>query len=448
MSWRHRLMKNTALLTASSLGMRLLGMVWQVWLARRLGSAGIGLLQLVMSVGFFFSTLAISGIRYTVTRLIAEELGQNRPGSVGRAMERAFAWALCFGCAALAGLFFGADSIARHWVGDGRIAAALRYLAFSLPVGAVGSVLAGYFTAVGRVWKNAAHQLLEQLLRMGFTAAALAAAGEDPGRTCAAVTAAGALAEGLGCLVLGLFYRDDRRRHTLPGSVGPALTGRMVRLAAPLALSAWARSGLGTLRQMLVPRCLRLSGLGSETALALYGVVTGMVMPVLLFPTCLPAALAEVLVPLLTEKQVSGERDALRTMARTLLSRTLLLSGGAAAFFFLAADLLGGALYHSAEAAGQFRRLALLTPLIYTDIVTDGFLKGLGEMNRSMLYNLAEAALGLVLSALLLPRFGMSGYILTLYLCEGFNFTLSLRRLWVLLHQSESQSVSPLSQES
>ena len=68
-------------------------------------------------------------------------------------------------------------------------------------------------------------------------------------------------------------------------------------------------------------------------------------------------------------------------------------------------------------------------PFLYTDIVTDGCLKGLGQMMASMAFNIAEAALGLVLVWALLPRWALTGYLATLYLCELFNFTLSLLRL-------------------
>ncbi len=60
--WRS-IRKNAALLTVSSLVMQSLSMLWQVWLAAHIGAAGIGLFQLVGSVGFLFITLAESGNR-------------------------------------------------------------------------------------------------------------------------------------------------------------------------------------------------------------------------------------------------------------------------------------------------------------------------------------------------------------------------------------------------
>jgi stage V sporulation protein B len=154
-----------------------------------------------------------------------------------------------------------------------------------------------------------------------------------------------------------------------------------------------------------------------------------MAMPVLTFLTCLPAAVAELLVPELTALQVRRETARLRATAERLLRLTLGFSMLAGAFFYVTADALGALIYRSAESAKYIRLFAPMVPLIYTDIVTDGCLKGLGEMMRSMAYNIAEAALGLVLVRALLPRWALGGYIATMYIGELFNFALSLGRL-------------------
>ena len=83
---KRRLIVNTALLTGSSLLMSCIGMAFQVWLVGRIGEAGIGLYQLVLSVSFLCATVAISGIRFAATRLISEELGRENPGGVRGAM--------------------------------------------------------------------------------------------------------------------------------------------------------------------------------------------------------------------------------------------------------------------------------------------------------------------------------------------------------------------------
>ena len=427
---KKELVRGTALLTVSSVMIRAMAMLWQAWLARRAGAAALGLYGLVMSVGFLFGTLALGAARFSVTRLLSEELGRGREGSVGPVMLRACAYALCCAVPAAGALWVLAGPIGRRWIAHAGTVTALRRLALGLPAGALTATLSGYFTAVGRVWKSAAEQLAEQLLRMGLSALLLLRTdAADAAAVCAALTLAGTGADFAGAWAMGTLYALDRRGRRAAGPPGPELTGRLVRMAAPIWAGAVVRNALGTLRQTAVPKGLRASGFSARAALSGYGVVSGMALPLLLFPACLPGAVAELLVPALTRLQARGETDALRKRVRALLRGTFLLSLGASAVFFLSADLLGGVLYHSREAARYIRLLSPMAALMYTDIVTDGCLKGLGEMLRSMTFNIAEAVLGLVLTWTLLPRYALAGYIAALYVCEIFNFSLSISRL-------------------
>ena len=99
---------------------------------------------------------------------------------------------------------------------------------------------------------------------------------------------------------------------------------------------------------------------------------------------------------------------------------------------FIMAEELGVAVYKSIEAGRYIRIFAFLVPIMYMDIVTDGCLKGLGQMLPSMIFNVCEAALGVVLVIILIPRYALGGYIFVLFFCECFNFCMSMSRLiWV-----------------
>ena len=81
--------KNALILTASSLILRFVGIIFKVWLAQKIGSEGIGLYQLVFSVYVLASTFAISGISTAVTRLVAEELALGTKKSTLKILRRA-----------------------------------------------------------------------------------------------------------------------------------------------------------------------------------------------------------------------------------------------------------------------------------------------------------------------------------------------------------------------
>ena len=89
-------------------------------------------------------------------------------------------------------------------------------------------------------------------------------------------------------------------------------------------------------------------------------------------------------------------------------------------------------IYQSETAARYIRLLSPLIPVMYLDNTTDAMLKGLGQQVYSMGVNIADAALSVILVWLLIPRMGIEGYVLTIYVCELFNAVCSVTRLWTV----------------
>ena len=425
-----RLIYNTALLTASSLLMSCIGMAFQVWLVGRIGSAGIGLYQLVLSVTNLVATFAISGIRFAATRLVSEELGLENTGGIAAAMGRCLGYGAFFGVAAGVVLWFLAEPVGFLWIGDARTVLSLEITALGMPCISLCAAISGYFTACGRVWKPTLIHLIEQLAGIALVALCLnfAPAG-DIEKSCAAVTCGRLAADVLSLLLMIIAYWTDRRIHYSQGSEGIELTGRMLRIALPLAVSAYARSTLSTLQHLLVPRGLKAAGYSANSALSGYGVIQGMVLPIVFFPSCIMSALAELIVPELTEAQVQNDGRGIKNAVRELLRMSLLFSAAVAAFMFVFADKLGVAVDNSREAGEYIRLLAPLVPIMYTDMTVDGCLKGLGQQVWSMGINIMDALVGLALVWWLLPKYALAAYIAIIYLTELFNFALSMLRL-------------------
>ena len=409
--------------------MSAVSMAFQVWLVGRIGPAGIGLYQLVLSVTGLGMTFAVSGIRFASTRLVAEELGGEN-GAVGAAMGRCLRYALVFGCAAGAILYFLAEPIGFLWIGDARTVRSLRLSALSMPCGALCASMSGYFTAGGRVWKSSVVHLAEQLFGIVLVALFLERAPRgDIEQSCLAVTAGRVAADVFSLILKSIVYILDRRKYYGGTDGGVRLTGRMLKLAMPLAVSAYARSALSTMQHLLVPKGLKTAGFSADRALSGYGVIQGMVLPVIFFPSCVMAAVAELIVPELTRAQVAGDRESIQKTVDSLFCKSAAFSGAVAVLLFLFSDILGRTIYDSAEAGYYIRVLAPLVPVMYTDMAVDGCLKGLGQQLYSMGINILDAVTGLLLVWRLLPKYALSAYIAIIYCTEILNFVLSYRRL-------------------
>ncbi len=429
-----KLAVNTALLTASGLAMRFVGMIWQVWLVGRIGEAGTGLFQLVMSVNTLAVTVAISGIRYTTTRLVSEEAGLKRPHGAAQALSNCMAYGLFFGLASGLILMLTAEPLGFLWLEDARTVRPLLLLSLTMPMTGIDSVMHGYFTAVGRVWKSVVVSVVQQLVTIGVTMCLLLAVPSgNLEQSCLAIACGSLLGETFGLLSLAAAYITDRRLHGIRRTGdSPALAGmtnRMLAIALPLAATSYARSGLSTLQHLLVPRGLRASGLTADSALAGYGIIQGMALPVVLFPSCLMMAVAELIVPKLTEKQIQGKLKSIRLVTQDVIFKGLIFSVIAASLLLALGDSLGLALYSSTDAGKYIRIFSLIVPVMYLDMVTDGCLRGLGEMMFCMYVNIADVGLSAVLVWLLLPGWGLSAYIFIICFTEIFNFVLSMWRL-------------------
>ncbi len=426
------LVRGTLVMTLASLLLRLVSLFVNSRVSALVGAEGMGLMQLGFSVEALAVTLAVSGIRFSVTRLASEELGMGRCGEVRCVVSGAMRYALFFSTLAGMLLTLLAPAAARL-AGDGRLALPLRCFALSLPFLALNSVFSGYFTAVFRPWKATLSQALEQVLGATFTLLALPrlSAGR-PEICCAVIALANASADIVSLLLSYILYKSEQRGVSRPARP-PELGRRLLGLSLPLALSSYARTALSTLQHLLVPRALMKGGESASAALGVYGTVSGMVFPVLGFASVFFNALAELLIPQLTEAQMRGDRGELTRSAGRILSACLLGSSGIGALLWLLGPRLGMLLYRSGDAGAYLRALAPLVTVMYLDSVVDGMLKGLGLHLSSMVINIADAVLTLAGVFFLLPRFGVRAYIALIYGSECFNFLLSFLRLRRLL---------------
>ncbi len=416
---------NALLLTAVNLLLRLASTSFQVYVSARIGAAGVGLLQLVMSVGSLAMTAGIAGVRTGTMYLTAEEMGKRREENVPHVLSACFVYSLlCSGTVALF-LYFAAPVLARNWIGNPQVAGAVRLFAVFLPLVCLSGCMTGYFTAANRIGTLAAVEIFEQLCYMAVTMAALTVwAGTNPEKACQAVVFGSGISACVTLTSLFLLYLRHRPR---PGAPIP-MAARLLHTAAPLAVADDVKAGINTAENLMVPKRLALYP-GAEAPLAAFGMVCGMVFPVLMFPAAILFALAELLLPELARCHAAGSRERIAYLARRSLKVAMLYGFLCGGVLYLLSDDLCQTLYHSAQAGAYLRRFAFLAPMLYCDAVTDAMTKGLGKQKICVRYNICTAAMDVAGLYLLLPKYGMTGYFVSFLISHLVNFVLSLRLL-------------------
>lgn len=421
---------NVIVLTLTSLLIRTIRISFQVYLSNKMGSAGIGLFQLIMSIYFLAITFSTSGIRITTTRLVAEELAIGK--GVKKAIHNCLVYGLVFSIFFAMLLYVNAQFIGVNWLGDIRTIPSLRILSLSLPFIAISSVLSGYFTAVRRVIKASAVQIAEQLVKILITVIFLSMfISRGLEYSCIAIVLGFCTGELTTALLLFMLYRLEIRRYEKSNepSNNLNLIPRMLKIALPVAFGSYITSSIRTVQHLLIPFGLRQSGSSSENALSTYGTIHGMVMPVIMFPSVLLDIISEMVVPELAESQASGSKKRLNYIVNRVFNLGMMVSICVMCIFLRFSSELGYSIYNNGEAAYFIRIFAPIIPIMYMDSIVDGMLKGMGEQVSSMRYNIIESMLSLVLIYVLLPQIAITGYIITVYFSRGLNFFLSVNRL-------------------
>ncbi len=413
------------MLTGVNLLLRMVSTSFQVFISGRIGAAGVGLLQLVLSVGSMAMTAGIAGVRTATMYLTAEELGKKRPGNVGWVLSGAYLYSVLCSGAVGAALYFFAPWITENWIGEPQALGTVRLLAVFLPVNCLTGVMTGYFTAANRIGTLAAVEVADQICSMAVTVAALTLyAGHDPGKACEAVV----LGSCTGSLLtlLSLVYLRIRERSKLGAKI--PIAKRLTGVAVPLALADDLKAGISTTENLMVPQRLALYP-GAGDPLALFGTVCGMVFPVLMFPAAILFGLTELLIPELARCNAAGSRQRIRYLVRRSLRVAMLYGTVSGGILYLTAPELCLALYGNAEAGRYLRWFSILAVMLYCDIVTDAMIKGLGEQRSSVRYNILTSAMDVAFLYVLLPEYGIEGYFFSFLVTHAINFLLSITRL-------------------
>ena len=266
---------NGITLTLSALAMKLVSVLFNVYIANRAGSEAMGLFSLLGSVYGLAITFATAGINLGTTRLVSDALGLGDVELAKRSVKRALMICTISGGAATVLLFSLSDFLGRHVLTDIRAILPLRCLALSLVPIAICSCLSGYFNAVRRVKINAAFGIVAQFVKIGATMMLLSLfGGNDTQTVCVLLVLGGAIAELFSLAATYVLYIIDKRFKLKGGSrevSDTAITRKLLSITLPVTFSACIRSALSTVQHILIPKGIQRSGKSWAEALGSYG---------------------------------------------------------------------------------------------------------------------------------------------------------------------------------
>lgn len=433
---------NTIILLVSSIILQVITMFFNIFISNTIGEEAVGVFTLVMSIYAFGITLASAGINISTTRVVSEELACNNEFGSKKAAKRCIFFSLIFGICASLIFFFFSDFITIRCLHN-RVSKNVIYLiCLALPFISMSSAINGYFTAVRRVYKNAFAKFGEEFVKILFTAIFLKSFMPDEiDYACYSLILADVISEITSFIHLYYLYIQDKKGKLVESRYKDldSYNRRILRITLPVALTSYLRSGLSTAKQLIIPFSLQKSGMNSSNSLIAYGIVNGMAMPIIMFPVSLIISFSSLLVPEFSRCYARENYSKIKIISVLILICTLIFSIIISILIFAFADNLSIWLYHKEEISKYLRILSPLIIIMYLDIVIDSILKGLDAQVNVMTINIFDCLISIAFIYFLVPILGFSGYIISIFVSEIINFSLSGYNLLKILKQLDSK---------
>ena len=424
-SCKKTFISNILLMSGSMLIIRIIGMLSNIYFTSVIGASSTGLFHIIFSVYGFAVTLSVAGTGFAVTRLISEvgaSSGRVCNIIVRKSLTISITTSLTVACV----LFFSRKLLSEYLFKTPDTEIAIVLLAIALPPIALSSVLRGYFTAARKIGTLTFSQLAEEVVSIVVTIYLLSFMKNSSfgymaiigGIAFSAITAA---------VVDFVLYRICISPNLHTGTNPIPLYKDIFSISVPVALGAYLRSGLISAENTLIPVCLEASG--TKNPLGEYGIIKGMSMYLLLFPTVFIGALANMLVPELADKRAGKKTNGIRYVAHKAIEATLSFAVLCSGIFLRCHNLAGEILYHNSKVGLYLGLLSLLAIPMYLDTVVDSMLKGINQQMSSLKYNIIDSIIRIIFIWFVIPQKGVMAYIFLLYASEIFNLWLSLGRL-------------------
>ncbi len=416
--------KGTLILTLTGLLSRVIGFFYRIYLSRLFGEEGMGIYQLLSPVLALSFSLCAAGIQTAISKYVAASVAKgNRKDSYRYLFTGLFlSLLLSVPCTLLLLMF--SDFVAVHFLLEARTASMLRIIALSIPAGAVHSCINGYYYGIKKTMLPSSTQLIEQFMRFFCVLAAdfLARKSHTVPHINAAVV--GLVVGECAAMLISLlaiyfrFYREESRNADFFGISRFHAVKDLLVLALPLTVSRIVVNLLQSVEAVAIPSRLCRYGYDSVTALSVYGVLTGMALPLLFFPNALTGSMSLLLLPMVSEADARGNTDAVKNTTLKTIYSCLLLGAACTLFFFLFGPFLGRFLFRSELAGRYIRSLSLLCPFLYLCTTLSGILHGLGKAVSVFFVNVFSLSLRLLFVFFLIPAFGIDCYILSMVLSQ------------------------------
>jgi stage V sporulation protein B len=197
----------------------------------------------------------------------------------------------------------------------------------------------------------------------------------------------------------------------------PMVTG-LGNMSAPVTANRLFMTALGTTENILIPQKLAEFGLSQSQALGIYGIYSGMVLPMIFFPMVFANSIAVMLLPSISRAKEEGRHRQILHAVHLSFFLCMLFGFCCAFFFYYGGPIMGTKIFENQAAGIYIRTLSWLCPFLFLSAAMSSILNGLGKTKDTFFLNLSGAVIRIGFIQFGVPRFGFRAFLLGVLLSQ------------------------------
>ena len=427
-SKKNPIIYGTIILSFSGLFCRGIGFFYHLFISRTFGEEAMGIFQLTSPILMLAFSLTGAGMQTAISKYTASFVAKSKNETAGSYLF--YGCLISFVLSTLYSLLIYCNSevIAIHILGEKKCALLLRICAFSFPLSSLHCCFNGYFYGRKNTKLPSLTQIAEQIVRIGSVLIIYWLYRIQNTAPTIAITCLGMLLGEAAALFLSAMFYLHKFSGTFSSPHSPLPTnkknnfsltwkipGQLLSYSIPLTLNRVFVNLLQSYEAISLPSALKNYGYSSKAALSIYGVLTGMALSFVMFPSTFTNSVSVLLLPTVSEVESQSGENTQNQKLTKIIHKTILFSLALGVlctlFFYFLGNHCGEILFHSTLAGRFIKILSFLCPFLYLKLTLCSVLNGLKKTKETLWINLFSISLRLASIMFFVPNIGINGYL-------------------------------------
>ncbi|WP_206915433.1 putative polysaccharide biosynthesis protein [Alicyclobacillus suci] len=392
-------LQGAVILAGAGATTKIMGMMIQVVVARKLGAQGFGLFQTIHPIFFMLLTISTLALPAALSKVIAENLALGNIAAVKRALWIAHITVILLSVSVCLTAIALAPAISARWLDPlgflPLIGAILR-----IPVVCLSAIMSGYYMGTQNQGPPAAAWILETAVRTTVTiplVVLLNPHGIEYGALAIMIGAGIGECAGYAYMLWRFFGRDRHFMTNTPAELPRARHIKktihdLVEVALPTTLTNLCGIVAYASEPVMIYIAFAHVGIARAQATALYGSF-GMAAELLFLPTVLSSSISSAVIPAVSEAAAMHDTRLVSYRLNQVIQATFMIALPATVFFILSGYDLAHSLYKNHLAGALLVYLAPTVVFIYIFEPLSAILQGLNKAALSTVVTLLTSGI-------------------------------------------------------